>query len=58
MDSFQELDRELIAAKSRDALSLIEAKCAIGARENLGRPTTGAVENKTVFMEYLGRTDA
>lgn len=58
VDSFQELDRELIAAKSRDALSLIEAKCAIGARENLGRPTTGAVENKTVFMEYLGRTDA
>ena len=49
----EELDRELEAAKGRNELSLIEAKCSIGAREDLGRPTTTAMENKQRFMEYL-----
>ncbi len=53
VDSFEELDRELLEAKSRKALSLIEVKCSIGAREDLGRPTTTAIENKKNFMEYL-----
>jgi len=53
VNSFEELDRELSAAKERDALTLIEAKCAIGARGDLGRPTTSAVENKIGFMKYL-----
>lgn len=48
-----ELDRELQAAKQRQALSLIEVKCSIGARADLGRPTTSAQENKKNFMEYL-----
>lgn len=53
VDSFAALDRELAAAKGRDALSLIEAKCSLGARADLGRPTTTALENKQRFMEYL-----
>ena len=53
VDNFDDLDRELKAAKKRNALSLIEVKCAIGAREDLGRPTTTAMENKVNFMEYL-----
>ena len=53
VDSFEALDRELTAAKERDALSLIEVKCSIGARDDLGRPTTTALENKQNFMEYL-----
>ena len=53
VDSFDALDRALEAAKGRDELSLIEVKCSIGARENLGRPTTTALENKTNFMEFL-----
>lgn len=53
VSTFEELDRELAAAKERSALTLIEAKCAIGAREDLGRPTTSALENKIGFMEYL-----
>jgi len=53
VDSFQELDKELRSAKERDELSFIEVKCSIGARENLGRPTTTALENKMNFMEYL-----
>ena len=47
------LDKELAAARERDALSLIEVKCAIGARDDLGRPTTTALENKQNFMQYL-----
>lgn len=53
VDSFEALDRELEAAKERGELSLIEAKCSIGARDDLGRPTTTALENKQNFMEYL-----
>jgi phosphonopyruvate decarboxylase len=53
VDTFADLDRELAAARDRGELSLIEVKCAIGAREDLGRPTTTALENKRRFMEYL-----
>ena len=55
VDSFEALDRELKAAKERNELSLIEVKCSIGAREDLGRPTTTALENKQNFMNYLER---
>ena len=50
VDNFENLDVELEAAKLRNELSLIEVKCSIGARENLGRPTTTARENKKSFM--------
>ncbi len=53
VNSFEELDRELAKAKEAECLSLIEVKCSIGAREDLGRPTTTAVENKENFMGYL-----
>ena len=48
-----DLKAALRAARERDALSLIEVRCSIGAREDLGRPTTTALENKENFMEYL-----
>jgi phosphonopyruvate decarboxylase len=51
--SFAELDAELKRAKKTEELVMIEAKCAIGSRADIGRPTTSAVENKTAFMEYL-----
>ncbi len=53
VDCFEVLDAELASAKVRDELSMIEVKCSIGAREDLGRPTTTALENKQNFMEYL-----
>lgn len=53
VDSFDSLDKELKLAKKRNELSLIEVRCSIGAREDLGRPTTTAIENKKNFMEYL-----
>lgn len=53
VDTFDELDKELCIAKRRNELSLIEVKCSIGARDNLGRPTITALENKQNFMNYL-----
>jgi phosphonopyruvate decarboxylase len=53
IDGFEMLDMELKLAKERNCLSFIEVKCSIGARENLGRPTTTAIENKENFIEYL-----
>ncbi len=56
VDSFADLDMALEEAKARNELSFIEVKCSIGARENLGRPTTTALENKENFVEYLRQT--
>ena len=53
VDSFEALDRALGEAKGLEKLSFIEVKCAIGARDDLGRPTTTAMENKENFMRYL-----
>lgn len=50
---FAALDEALTAARSRHTLSLIEVKSAIGARSNLGRPTTTPQENKQRFMAAL-----
>ena len=51
--SFRELDRELEAAAGRGALTFIEVKAAIGARDDLGRPTSMPAENKSSLMKYL-----
>ena len=53
VNSSDDLDRALKEAKDKNELSLIEVKCAIGARDNLGRPTTTAKENKENFMQFL-----
>ena len=53
VDNLDDLDRELKLAKSRNELSLIEVKSSIGARDDLGRPTTTALENKENFMKYI-----
>lgn len=53
VSEFEQLDKELQEAKERRELTLIEVECAIGAREDLGRPTTTALENKENFMRYL-----
>ena len=51
VDDLESLDRELVAAVTSNQLNLIEVKCAVGARIDLGRPTTTAWENKEVFMK-------
>ncbi|MBP8969927.1 MAG: phosphonopyruvate decarboxylase [Lachnospiraceae bacterium] len=53
VSTYDELDEQLKAAKAGNELTLIEVKCSIGAREDLGRPTTTALENKNAFIDYL-----
>lgn len=53
VDNFDDLDKTLERAKKRNELSFIDVKCMLGAREDLGRPTTTALENKHIFMDYL-----
>ncbi len=47
------LDAALETAKTADELVFLEVSAAIGAREDLGRPTTSAKENKDAFMQEL-----
>jgi phosphonopyruvate decarboxylase len=53
VNSFDAFDKALKDAREADRLSFIEVKCSIGARDDLGRPTTTAKENKENFMRYL-----
>ena len=48
------LDRTLAQAKATHQLTFLEVKCALGARDDLGRPTTTPQENKAAFMSALG----
>lgn len=47
------LEDVLVEVKGKNGLCFVEAKAAIGAREDLGRPTKAPVENKKAFMGYL-----
>ena len=53
--SFEKLDKALNEVKNKNELSFIEVKCAMGARDNLGRPTTTAKQNKEAFMTELAK---
>jgi phosphonopyruvate decarboxylase len=53
VSDFESLDKALKEAKAKSELSFIEVKCSIGARDDLGRPTTTALENKNAFMDYI-----
>ena len=55
VDNFEELDQVLKKAKNNQELTFIEVMSSIGARDDLGRPTTTATENKENFMEYLSQ---
>lgn len=53
VNTFDELGTALKEAKTKNELSFIEIKSAVGARTDLGRPTTTARENKIAFMTEL-----
>lgn len=53
VEDYEALDAALDRARNTEKLTFIEAKCAIGARADLGRPTTSPIDNKTAFMEHL-----
>lgn len=55
-------DEASLAAAAKNAmacgeLAFIKVDCALGAREDLGRPTTTPKENKAAFMAFVGRDD-
>jgi phosphonopyruvate decarboxylase len=56
VSTFDELDRELQSAKDFGELYFIEALSSIGARADLGRPTTTAMDNKKQFMCFINNT--
>lgn len=51
--NLNELDLVLSEIEGKQSLIFIEMKAAIGSRDDLGRPTTTPIENKTAFMTYL-----
>ncbi len=53
VDSFEALDEKLRFASENNELCFIEVKSSIGARDDLGRPTNTAMENKRLFVEFL-----
>ena len=52
-DNPEGLKKALETAKEGKQLTFIEVKCALGARTDLGRPTTTPQENKATFMVGL-----
>lgn len=53
VDNVDSLDNALQVAKYTSTLTLLEVKCALGARADLGRPTTTPQQNKSDFMRKL-----
>ena len=49
----RDLDKELQAAKKLNELCFVEVKSSIGSRDDLGRPTISALDNKLNFVNYL-----
>ena len=51
--TYEELEKALQAAKESTVLTFLEVRCGLGARADLGRPTTTALQNKIDFINYL-----
>lgn len=49
----QELASDVQQAMTDDGLTLIEVMCAMGARDDLGRPTTTPKENRDALMTFI-----
>lgn len=52
-ETMEELQDALEKIRAEKRLCFLEVRCAIGAREDLGRPTIPARKNKENFMETL-----
>lgn len=53
VDNERDLEEKLKEAKENKGKFLIEIKCALSSRKNLGRPTTTPKENKEAFMKEI-----
>lgn len=54
----EEVDAALQACLRRETLCLLEICCAVGARADLGRPTTTPVQNRDALMAFLREDEA
>lgn len=52
-DTIEALNQALHAAKCCRKLCLIEVRCTIGSRADLGRPTSSSQQNKQIFANAL-----
>ena len=57
-DSPDALDAALQEAMACGGLALVEVMCAVGARDDLGRPTTTPQENRDALMAFLKEDNA
>lgn len=53
VEDYDSLERVLQSVKEKQGPLFIEAKASIGCRDDLGRPTTTAQENKKQFMNHI-----
>lgn len=53
VENCEDLEKALEEIKTCKKLTFLEIKCAVGARSDLGRPTTSTWENRDGFMEFL-----
>lgn len=53
VDTYEKLDQVLEEAKKSNVLMFLEVRASLGARADLGRPTTTAKENKESFMAFV-----
>ena len=47
------LEAALQEAKGTNQLTMLEVACAVGARADLGRPTTTPIQNRDALMAFL-----
>lgn len=52
VSTYEELDQALQTVRASKCLCFLEVKSALGARADLGRPTTTAKDNKAGFMRH------
>lgn len=57
ISTLEELEEVLQKTKNTIALTLLEIKCSILSRKNLGRPTTTPRENIESFMDYFAASN-
>lgn len=53
VETYEELDKVLENVVNQKELTFIEIKSGIGSRDDLGRPTLSAMDNKNAFIGFL-----
>lgn len=54
VSTVEELQRSLAVVITQQSSTLLEVRCKLGSREDLGRPDRTPLQNKAELMEFLG----